>query len=177
MKLATVLTFAFLLSLTSCTTHRAPATSADNPGPWIDSPAFLRVDAKGDQIYTWKPDAAGKPAWVFKAPDATFTGGGVTGKHYAGPAWETSNGSKVVARKIAERPAPDANAVPWLLLEVTKHEGPTGVLTPATYIQRINTTGGKPPATPGDKVGEEVRVPYTAQYLFHGPGTTTRPAK
>jgi hypothetical protein len=166
----------FLPFITGCVNHAPPA--AETAGPWTDSPAFLRVDAMGDQIYTWKPDATGKPAWTLKAPDATFTSTtGVTGKHYAGPAWEASDGSKIVARKVAEKPSADPTAVPWLLLEVTKHEGPTGVLTPATWIQRVNTTGGKAPAAPGTTVGEEKRVPYTAQYLFHGPGTTTRPVK
>src|SRR5262249_49113230 len=35
-----------------------------------------------------------------------------------------------------------------------------------TYIQRVNTVGGKAPTAPGD-VGEVVRVPYTAEYFFY----------
>jgi hypothetical protein len=134
---------------------------------------ILTVEAQGVQIYTWKTDASGKSAWVFKAPEATFSGGGVSGKHYGGPTWEVADGSKVVARKVAEAPSPDPSAVPWLLLEATKHEG-NGALSNVTFIQRINTSGGKAPAT---SAGDELRVNYTATYVFYGPGATTRPTK
>ena len=36
-----------------------------------------------------------------------------------------------------------------------------------TFIQRVNTTGGIAPAAPGTTVGEEARVPYTAEYFFY----------
>ena len=36
-----------------------------------------------------------------------------------------------------------------------------------TYIQRVNTVGGLAPAEPGDFVGQEVEVPYTAEYYFY----------
>jgi len=35
------------------------------------------------------------------------------------------------------------------------------------YIQRINTVGGTAPATAGAFVGDEARVPYTAEYYFY----------
>ena len=34
------------------------------------------------------------------------------------------------------------------------------------FIQRVNTTGGTAPASPGTVVGEEAEVPYTALYRF-----------
>ena len=42
------------------------------------------------------------------------------------------------------------------------------MLSPVTSIQRLNTKGGKAPATGCDAahVAQEVRVPYTANYLF-----------
>jgi len=68
------------------------------------------------------------------------------------------------------------SAIPWLLLAAKDHGG-NGVLSQVTYIQRIHSVGGKaPPATSG-KVGKEVRVPYTADYIFYGPGATTRPVQ
>jgi hypothetical protein len=134
----------------------------------------LRVHAVGDQIYTWQADAAGKGAWKLKAPDATFDGEGVKGRHYAGPTWEAiTDGSKVVARKVAEHASPTPNAVPWLLLQEVKHDG-QGVMSGVTFIQRIKTVGGKAPEEAG-KPGDEKRVAYTADYVFYGPGATTRP--
>jgi len=56
------------------------------------------------------------------------------------------------------------------LVNIVTHEG-TGVLSRATTIQRLNTKGGKAPASGCDTahVGQEVRTPYTADYLFCGP--------
>ena len=36
-----------------------------------------------------------------------------------------------------------------------------------TYIQRVNTIGGTAPADAGLIVGDEARVPYTAEYYFY----------
>jgi hypothetical protein len=55
-------------------------------------------------------------------------------------------------------------------VKVVSHEG-QGVLTPVTSIQRINTKGGKGPASGCDAghAGQEVRVAYSADYLFFAP--------
>lgn len=129
---------------------------------------LLQVSAKGDQVYTCKNDA-GKIAWVLKAPDAQLfdKDGKQFGKHFAGPSWEASDGSRITGKAIANAPSPEADSVPWLLVTVVGHEG-GGVLSPVTSIQRLNTRGGKAPATGCDAghVTQEVRVPYTANYLF-----------
>lgn len=141
----------------------------------VSGPPLLRVHASGVQIYVLT-ESPGGIAWKLKAPDATFSGDGIEGKHYAGPAWEsTTDGSKVTGRKIAEHPSPDSNAVAWLLLVAKDHPG-NGVMSNVLYIQRINTVGGKPPVTTGAKAGDEIRVPYSADYVFYGPGATTRPS-
>ena len=46
-------------------------------------------------------------------------------------------------------------------------DGPTGghKLTATTFIQRLNTSGGKAPST-SCTVGEKQLVPYTADYFF-----------
>ena len=36
-----------------------------------------------------------------------------------------------------------------------------------TYIQRVNTTGGLAPAAVPTQAGQEVKVPYTAEYFFY----------
>jgi len=64
-------------------------------------------------------------------------------------------------------------AIPWLRLEVVGDaRGPHGgrTLTPATWIQRLNTTGGMAPATgcsATGNVGARAFVPYTADYFFY----------
>jgi hypothetical protein len=129
---------------------------------------LLQVSAKGDQVYTCKNDA-GKIAWVLKAPDAQLfdKDGKPFGKHFAGPSWEASDGSRIIGKAVANVPSPDADSIPWLLVTVVGHEG-GGVLSAVTSIQRLNTKGGKTPASGCDAehVAQEVRVPYTANYLF-----------
>jgi hypothetical protein len=130
----------------------------------VKGPQVAKVHATGVQIYTWDSE------WKLKAPEATFTGD-ITGKHYAGPTWESADGSKVKGHKLREHPVD--GAIPWLLLDCTAREG-TGKLSQVTYIQRLNTTGGKAPSAAG-KSGDEMRVPYTADYVFYGTGA--EPAK
>ena len=94
------------------------------------------------------------------------------GKHFAGPSWESTDGSRVIGKAVANAPSPDADAIPWLLVSVVSHEGTAaGVLSRATSIQRLNTKGGKAPASGCDAshAGQEVRVPYSAEYLFYAP--------
>ena len=110
-------------------------------------------------------------AWALTAPDATFDGD-CTGTHYKGPTWKCgSDGSTVEGNRIGDAPSPLPDAVAWLLLEAKSHSG-DGRFSQVTFIQRLNTTGGKPPASAPTKAGEVVRVPYTADYVFFGPGAT-----
>jgi hypothetical protein len=131
----------------------------------------LQVHAKGDQIYSCKVDGA-QAGWTLKAPEAQlFDKDGKTfGKHFGGPSWEASDGSRVVGKAAANAPSPDAESIPWLLVKVVSHEG-AGVLTLVTSIQRINTKGGKAPASGCDAghAGQDVRVAYSADYLFFAP--------
>ena len=131
----------------------------------------VRAHAKGDQIYSCKVDGA-QAGWTLKAPDAQLfdKDGKAFGKHFAGPSWEASDGSGVVGKAAANVASPDAESIPWLLVKVVSHAG-DGVLARVTSIQRINTKGGKAPASGCDAVhaGQEVRVPYSADYLFFAP--------
>jgi hypothetical protein len=133
---------------------------------------LLRVHAKGDQIYTCKGDAA-QFTWVLKAPDAQLfdKDGNPFGKHFAGPSWEANDGSRVTGKAIANAPSPDAESIPWLLVNIVGHSGSDGVLTRTTTIQRLNTKGGKAPAAGCDAghSGQEIHVAYSADYLFYAP--------
>ena len=143
--------------------------------PQLQPPAneqlLLQVHAKGDQVYTCKSDAA-QFTWTLKAPDAQLfdKDGKPFGKHFAGPSWEATDGSRVTGKAVANAPSPDVDSIPWLLVNILSHDG-TGILSRATTIQRLNTKGGKAPASGCDAshVGQELRVAYSADYLFYAP--------
>jgi hypothetical protein len=119
--------------------------------------------ALGVQVYKWNG-----AAWTFVEPVANLYADsgfrGQVGTHYAGPTWESNGGSKVVGRRVPDTGCtPNPNAIPWLLLEVISNDG----FNSPTYVQRVNTSGGVAPTTPGTTVGQEARVPYTAEYFFY----------
>ena len=118
----------------------------------------------GVQIYDCKDPGTG-PAWVFRAPQATLTDrrGAFAGTHYAGPTWESKDGSKVVGTRLAGATV-DPTAIPWLLLGAASHAG-SGRMEEVTYVQRVRTSGGLAPAGPC-AVGDVAEVPYTATYCF-----------
>ena len=119
--------------------------------------------AVGVQIYVWSGTS-----WVFRAPEAVLYDADrdIVGIHYAGPTWESESGSKVVGARVASAPSVSANSIPQLLLKAVSAEGP-GIFARTTYIQRVNTRGGTAPAAPGDTIGQEARVAYTAEYFFY----------
>jgi hypothetical protein len=150
-------------------------TSAQSVPKELQPPAgeqvLLQVHAKGDQVYVCKADG-GQSGWTLKGPDAQLfdAAGKPFGKHFAGPSWQASDGSMVTGKAVANAPSPDADSVPWLLLTVISHNG-DGVLSRATSIQRINTKGGKAPASGCDAAhaGQETRASYSADYVFFAP--------
>lgn len=129
-------------------------------------------DATGVQIYRCEATStAGGFEWHFIAPDAILFDrqNQVAGKHYAGPTWEATDGSHIVAKVKARAPALEASAIPWLLLETVTSKGP-GLLSGITSVQRINTVGGTAPTEvcQATLMGTERRVPYRATYYFYG---------
>src|SRR5271154_6832277 len=75
----------------------------------------LTVHAEGAQIYECKAGADGKLAFAFREPIATLLVDGKTvGRHYAGPNWETSDGSAVVGKVIGNAPGATADDIAWL---------------------------------------------------------------
>ena len=132
---------------------------------------LLQVHAKGDQIYTCKGDGA-QFTWMLKAPEAQLTdkSGKPFGKHFDGPSWEASDGSRITGKAVASAPSPDADSIPWLLVTVVSHSQ-GGVLARVTSVQRVNTMGGKASASGCDAAhaGREERIPYSADYRFFAP--------
>jgi hypothetical protein len=129
--------------------------------------------ARGVQVYVCRETYPDVYAWVFKEPIATLykdaNYNAVVGTHYAGPTWESNSGSTVVAARL-EGATVDPTAIPWLKLGAVTTTGP-GIFEGTTHIQRVNTVGGKAPATGAEAstVGMEIHVPYTAEYYFYKP--------
>jgi hypothetical protein len=167
--------FAFATLLAAASTIFSHSVAAQQVPQQLQPPAneklLLKVHAKGDQVYTCKSDGA-QFTWALKAPDAQLfdKDGKPFGKHFAGPSWEASDGSRVTGKAVANAPSPDADSIAWLLVNIVSREG-SGVLSRVTTIQRLNTKGGKAPASGCDAshVGQEVRVAYSADYLFYAP--------
>jgi hypothetical protein len=139
--------------------------------PPANEQLLFQVHAKGDQIYSCKSDGA-QYSWVLKAPDAQLfdKDGKLFGKHFAGPSWEANDGSRVTGKVAATAPSPSPDSIPWLLVNIVAHAG-TGVLTPVTTVQRLNTKGGQAPSSGCDAshAGQETRAPYSADYRFFAP--------
>ena len=132
----------------------------------------LEARARGVQVYKCdysKTDAT-RFDWVLTGPDAVLIDGtGRTiGRHYAGPTWESTDGSKVSAEAVARDDGPDAGSIPWLLLKARSTSG-SGVFGRTTSIQRAFTLRGKPPAEAcgPERFGQEARMPYRATYFFY----------
>jgi hypothetical protein len=143
------------------------ASAAELPGA-IAAPGetvVLSVHAEGAQVYECKAGTDGKLGWAFREPIATLMADGKTvGRHYAGPNWESVDGSAVTAKATGNAQGATANDIAWLKLEVIAHRG-SGVLSNVATVQRINTMGGKLDGA-CDKVGATRSAPYSADYVF-----------
>ena len=162
------------LLLAACSGMQKPTAAVDVPDrlkPEPQESLAMIVAAKGVQVYECraKADRAGEYGWAFVAPEADlFDGNGrKIGTHYAGPHWESADGSKVIGRVKDSAAAPRADAIPWLLL-TTKSVSSRGSFSDTTSIQRVNTVGGLAPASgcSQQSVGMTARVPYVADYYF-----------
>ena len=164
-----------LLSLVvGCAASQAPTSTLDVPAKLRPAPnesLALIVPAKGVQIYECraKKDQAGQYEWAFVAPEADLfdARGAKIGKHYAGPHWESNDGSRILGTVKERADAPRADAIPWLLLS-SKSDGPAGSFSQVSSVQRVNTVGGVAPSggCSQSNAGAVGRVSYTADYYF-----------
>ncbi len=128
--------------------------------------------AKGVQIYECQ-----NGQWAFHAPRALLFDpqtdqptaihyGGIDRGLTPGPWWESvDDGSRIRGGNALRAPSPNANSIPLLRLEVLERQG-SGVFSPVSYIQRLNTVGGVGP-TGACVPGAQRWVPYTADYYFY----------
>ena len=169
--LAALAVLALSLSMSVVGTARAKENPA-NIAPPADAVLLFELRANGVQIYTCraKPDDPASFVWTFKAPEADLfdESGQIVGRHFAGPTWQSVDGSAVKGAVLERVAAPRPGAIPWLLLEATGHEG-SGVFSSVTYIQRLATVDGVAPTDgcDADHAGAEARQYYEATYAFY----------
>jgi hypothetical protein len=128
---------------------------------------YMQAHAIGAQVYACTATADG-PKWQFVEPQAILYDdhARLLGVHFAGPTWQTRDGSQVKAAKV-DGVTVDPTAIPWLLLKQTSTT--LGRLAATTHVQRLNTRGGLEPAASKCStatVGNERKVLYTADYRF-----------
>jgi uncharacterized protein DUF3455 len=143
----------------------------DKLRPDANESLAMIVPAKGVQIYECRArkDQTGEYEWAFVAPEADLSdaGGHRIGLHYAGPQWESADGSKILGTVKEHADAPAADAIQWLLL-TAKSVGAEGSFSKVTSVQRLHTVGGVAPKTGCSQAaaGTTARINYTADYYF-----------
>jgi Protein of unknown function (DUF3455) len=131
---------------------------------------ILRAYGTGVQKYTCPVSATSKA--VPHAILLAGRGGDLVAIHFGGPTWQALDGSSVVGDgpNAKHYPAPDPADIDWLLIP-TKSTTGNGQFSKVSFIQRLCTDGGQPPAQGCDKANNqtEVLVGYSAEYLFYAP--------
>ena len=131
---------ALLLALlvAACAGPQAPTSKVTVPDklkPGPNESLMMVVPARGVQIYECRArtDQAGMYDWAFVAPEADLfdARGRPIGRHYAGPHWEATDGSKILGTVKDRADAPVVGAIPWLLL-AAKSVGPEGSFSKVT---------------------------------------------
>jgi len=176
-KVAALLLTAFLLIfyVEGCTSFQPAETAVSVPDKLIPGPKetlAMIVPAGGVQIYECQAKKDGGYEWGFVAPEADLydAHGARVGSHYAGPTWESGDGSKIQGTVKALADSPEAGSIPWLLL-TAKSIGPEGSYSNITSVQRLSTVGGVAPkdGCSATTAGTRARVSYTADYYFFAP--------
>jgi len=153
----------------------ASAQMMDLPEP-VRAPTGAQMVMKavgvGELAYECRAKAgdAASFEWAFVGPTAKLMDSSMSkevGKYYAGPTWESTDGSKITGKQVAVAPAAPGN-IPLQLVKAEPALG-SGAMTGITYIQRVNTKGGvaPPDSCTASSVGTKKMVPYQADYVFY----------
>jgi hypothetical protein len=135
--------------------------------------SLLRATGSGVQTYACPVSATSKaaPHAILLVSDEDE--GDLVAIHFkgpTGPTWQALDGSSVVgdAANAKHFTPPDPDDIDWLLLPAKSTAG-NGQFSRVTFIQRLFTDGGQPPAEGCAPNQTEVLVEYSAQYLFYVP--------
>ena len=167
----TVLSLVFIVAACASPGPTSTVNVPEKLKPPANESLAIIAAAKGVQIYECraKKDQVAVYEWAFVAPEAGLfdARGNRIGRHYAGPHWEATDGSKIAGTVKERADAPAADAIPWLLLSA-KSVGAEGAFSKVTSIQRVNTEGGAAPKTGCSQAtaGTQGRIAYTADYYF-----------
>ena len=162
------------LGLAACGGPKAVRPAAALPDS-LRAPAgqlmTLKTHARGVQIYACRAakEDVTRYEWTLLGPEATLTDqvGNKVARHYAGPTWEASDGSKVAGEVVARVESPRPRTIPWLLLKASTNSD-RGRFAAVRSIQRLNTVGGAAPTScTAAQLEQELRVNYSADYLFY----------
>ena len=164
----------FVAFLSACASSDIGMTPSVPANLKVAATETLSVAAQADGVQIYECNASKSDPtvfeWAFKTPEAELfnNDGKKIGKHYAGPTWESDDGSKVVGEVKARDDGPDTSAIPWLLLRAKSVEG-NGIFAKTQSIQRLKTVGGKAPVDGCDQTqrGKVARVAYRATYNFY----------
>jgi hypothetical protein len=174
LKRSKAIVFVLMLGVTGCTSSQLLRPLADVPEklkPSVNESLAMIVPAVGVQIYECRAikEEPGTYKWAFMAPEAGLfdVRGNRIGRNYAGPHWEANDGSKIAGTVRERANAPEADAIPWLLLGA-KSTGSDGLFSKVTSVQRVNTVGGVAPDTGCSQAtaGKSVHIAYAADYYF-----------
>lgn len=146
--------------------YGSTAARSEVPGSIaVNGTVVATLSAQGAQIYECKTGNDGKLAWTFREPIAVLIADGRTvGRHYAGPTWESVDGSVITGKVTASIAGPTPADIAWLRLSIVGHRG-AGVLAGVTSVQRIDTHGGTAQG-PCEAAGAFLAAPYSATYVF-----------
>ena len=178
----------------SCTRHKDDAIDINSPafkiaeGEKLVIPDAIKLPdnapngnsrvftffADGVQKYKAQEITGSNPVafeWQFVAPQADLydATNEKVGTHSQGPTWQLSIADSMFGQSFnppRTAAGSDANSIDWLLLMPKTGKPPIGVFSDVDYVQRIDTRGGKAPATPPSSANETADVHYTAIYRF-----------
>ncbi len=129
----------------------------------------LQLASRGVQIFRCEKRESGA-VWVFRQPQADLldAAGKQVGKHGANLSFEHDDGSRLVSTIVAYDEATKPTDLRWLLLS-TRSFG-KGALENVTHVQRVNTSGGMPPARcENSQLNHLLRVDFTSDFVFYRP--------
>lgn len=170
------------LLLAACAT---PPTPTERPGARaIEPPSLglfspikvpdgqepaLQLAARGVQIFRCERlDNAF--VWRFRQPEAELfdSQGQSIGRHGAGFSFEHRDGSRLLGTVVAHENSASTDTLPWLLLSA-KSFG-KGAFGGVSYVQRVNTRGGMPPAgCSAAQANRLLHVDFAADFVFYRP--------